>query len=112
MKKTPTPHTIRLLAVATTLAFVAVGCGGSDSSGAGDTAPQTTTQGSTAGSTETTTAGATSLKGICPDTIALQTDWMPEAEHGFLYNLIGPGKAVDTRRFFVICANVPGGCSG
>lgn len=60
MKKTPTPHTIRLLAAATTLAFVAVGCGGSDSSGAGDTAPetttQTTTQDTTAGSTETTTA--------------------------------------------------------
>ena len=59
MKKTPTPHTIRLLAVATTLAFVAVGCGGSDSSGAADTAPQTTTQGSTAGSTETTTGSST-----------------------------------------------------
>jgi hypothetical protein len=59
LKKTPTPHTIRLLAVATTLAFVAVGCGGSDSSGAGDTAPQTTTQGTTAGSTETTSASST-----------------------------------------------------
>jgi len=31
---------------------------------------------------------------------------------GWWNNLIGPGKAVDTRRFFVICANVPGGCSG
>lgn len=27
-------------------------------------------------------------------------------------NLIGPGKAVDTRRFFVVCANVLGGCQG
>jgi homoserine O-acetyltransferase/O-succinyltransferase len=26
--------------------------------------------------------------------------------------LIGPGKAVDTERFFVICANVLGGCKG
>jgi homoserine O-acetyltransferase len=26
--------------------------------------------------------------------------------------LVGPGKAVDTRRFFVICANVLGGCQG
>jgi homoserine O-acetyltransferase len=31
---------------------------------------------------------------------------------GWWNNLIGPGKAVDTRRFFVICANVPGGCQG
>jgi homoserine O-acetyltransferase/O-succinyltransferase len=31
---------------------------------------------------------------------------------GWWNNLIGPGKAVDTRRFYVICANVPGGCQG
>jgi len=31
---------------------------------------------------------------------------------GWWNNLIGPGKAVDTRRFFVICANVLGGCQG
>jgi len=31
---------------------------------------------------------------------------------GWWNNLIGPGKAVDTDRFFVLCANVPGGCQG
>ncbi len=31
---------------------------------------------------------------------------------GWWNNLIGPGKAVDTNRFFVICANVLGGCQG
>jgi len=31
---------------------------------------------------------------------------------GWWNNLIGPGKAVDTARFFVICANVLGGCQG
>jgi homoserine O-acetyltransferase len=31
---------------------------------------------------------------------------------GWWNNLIGPGKAVDTGRFFVICANVLGGCQG
>ncbi len=31
---------------------------------------------------------------------------------GWWNNLIGPAKAVDTRRFFVVCANVPGGCQG
>ena len=40
--------------------------------------------------------------------------WHTEADPkpGWWNNLIGPGKAVDTRRFFVICANVPGGCQG
>ena len=31
---------------------------------------------------------------------------------GWWNNLIGPGKAVDTCKFFVICANVLGGCQG
>jgi homoserine O-acetyltransferase len=31
---------------------------------------------------------------------------------GWWNNLIGPGKAVDTTRFFVVCANVLGGCQG
>jgi homoserine O-acetyltransferase/O-succinyltransferase len=31
---------------------------------------------------------------------------------GWWNNLIGPGKAVDTRRFYVVCANVLGGCQG
>ncbi|MFA6289114.1 MAG: homoserine O-acetyltransferase [Opitutaceae bacterium] len=31
---------------------------------------------------------------------------------GWWNNLIGPGKAVDTNRFFVLCANVIGGCQG
>jgi homoserine O-acetyltransferase len=31
---------------------------------------------------------------------------------GWWDNLIGPGKPVDTDRFFVVCANLLGGCSG
>ncbi len=40
--------------------------------------------------------------------------WHAEADRkpGWWNNLIGPGKAVDTRRFFVVCANVLGGCQG
>ncbi|MFJ2240344.1 hypothetical protein [Streptomyces sp. NPDC087859] len=36
------------------------------------------------------------LAGICPKTVVLQIDWEPEAEHGPLYNLVGPGYTVDT----------------
>ena len=31
---------------------------------------------------------------------------------GWWDGLIGPGKALDTDRFFVICSNVIGGCQG
>ncbi|CAM3040740.1 homoserine O-acetyltransferase MetX [Rariglobus hedericola] len=31
---------------------------------------------------------------------------------GWWNNLIGPGKAVDTNKFFVLCSNVIGGCQG
>ena len=31
---------------------------------------------------------------------------------GWWDNMVGPGKAFDTDRFCVICANIPGGCQG
>lgn len=57
------------------------------------------------GTSETDTAEAVSLEpaaegqtlsGICPDVIGIQMDWEPEAEHGPLYNLVGPDYTVDT----------------
>ena len=36
------------------------------------------------------------LASVCPSTVVLQTDWNPEAEHGFLYQLLGPDYEVDT----------------
>ena len=35
------------------------------------------------------------LTGVCPDTVVLQTDWFPEAEHGAVYNMIGDDYEVD-----------------
>ena len=37
---------------------------------------------------------------------------LEDRKPGWWNNLIGPGKAVDTKRFFVVCANVLGGCVG
>ncbi len=37
---------------------------------------------------------------------------LTDKKPGWWNNLIGPGKAVDTRRHFVVCANVLGGCQG
>ena len=38
--------------------------------------------------------------------------WQPEVEAGWWDSMIGPGLAIDTDRFFVICANYLGGCYG
>ncbi|MGW2888716.1 hypothetical protein ACWDDN_26040 [Streptomyces griseoruber] len=39
---------------------------------------------------------AQNLAGVCPKTVVVQVDWEPEAEHGPLYNLVGPGSTVDS----------------
>src|SRR5919198_2629390 len=41
---------------------------------------------------------STSLKGTCPDTIVVQTNWWPEPDHGFLYQLVGPNGTIDTNK--------------
>lgn len=38
--------------------------------------------------------------------------WTQECENGWWDPFIGPGKALDTDRYFVICANYLGGCYG
>jgi homoserine O-acetyltransferase len=37
---------------------------------------------------------------------------LSDRKPGWWNNLIGPGKAVDTNRFFVVCSNTLGGCQG
>lgn len=37
---------------------------------------------------------------------------LEERKQGWWNNVIGPGKAIDTNRFFVICSNCIGGCGG
>jgi len=43
-------------------------------------------------------AAAGSLKGVCPDTVVFQTNWWPEPDHGFLYQLVGPNGTIDTNK--------------
>ena len=38
--------------------------------------------------------------------------WTDELYHGWWDDFIGPGKAIDTRKHYVICANYIGGCYG
>lgn len=76
-------------------------CGGDD----GETTDTAATEETTAAATEDTTAATeettapaaepVSLAGVCPETVTFQTDWNPESEHGFLYQLVGDNYEVD-----------------
>lgn len=70
-----------------TAAAVLAGCAGEADAG-GTTPEESPTPASTA-------AGAVDLSGSCPETVVVQTDWNPEAEHGHLYELVGDDYTVD-----------------
>jgi len=116
---------MKLSALALPLAgLLLVACGSSSKNGtaattkassgstaaAGTTAGAATTQAATAttAAAAATTAAASatggkdSLKGVCPDTVTVQTDWNPEAEHGHLYQMIGPGYTVNADKKSVV----------
>jgi homoserine O-acetyltransferase len=50
--------------------------------------------------------------GYNPEIPGLGDLWQPEMHEGWWNDLIGPGKALDTNRFFIVCANYLGGCYG
>jgi hypothetical protein len=41
---------------------------------------------------------ALNLKGVCPDTVVIQTNWFPESTVGNLYQLLGRGYTIDTKK--------------
>jgi hypothetical protein len=45
-----------------------------------------------------TAKSAGSLKGICPQTIVIQSDWFPTPERGVAYYLVGPNGNIDAKR--------------
>jgi hypothetical protein len=38
------------------------------------------------------------LRGVCPETVVVQTDWFPETEYGVYYHMLGPNPKVDVQR--------------
>jgi homoserine O-acetyltransferase len=50
--------------------------------------------------------------GVNPEVPGLDGRWTDEIHEGWWDGFIGPGKAIDTRRFCVICVNYLGGCYG
>ena len=112
MRTTARRHTLVTgMATATVLALAA--CGSSSSGGAAsgtsaapasssaaasDSASASPSGSDSASAPASAPAGAVaagSLKGVCPDTVVVQTDWNPEAEHGALYQVVGPNPTVD-----------------
>jgi homoserine O-acetyltransferase len=57
-------------------------------------------------------SGSHHASGICEEVAGLGDRWTADCHLGWWTPFIGPGKALDTDRFFVICANYLGGCYG
>jgi len=74
---------------------------GSDTTAATDTteAPTETSasggETTAGGSDATAAAGEIDLSADCPETVVIQTDWNPEAEHGWIYNMVGDDYEID-----------------
>ncbi len=71
----------RLWWIVLALALAAAGC--SSTASGGSAAPAAANQ-------------QVNLKGACPDPVVVQTPWVPQAEHGALYQLLGPNSKIDT----------------
>lgn len=56
--------------------------------------------------------GSQHAAGFNPAVPGVGSLWNEECQAGWWDDFIGPGKAVDTDRFFVVCANYIGGCYG
>ena len=92
-------RSVRLgIAVLAVLALAATGCGGNGDEG-----------GSQASGTTAPTDASVSLKGVCPDTVVIQTDWDPESEYGVYYHMLGPNPDIDTDHKRVTAPLVSGG---
>ncbi|HUF99698.1 MAG TPA: hypothetical protein VMM60_16340 [Ilumatobacter sp.] len=108
-------RTTRVMAISAVAALALAACGDDEEEGTTATtaaAAQTTvaTEDSTADSTADTAAGEDGvLAGVCPETVVIQTDWNPEAEHGWIYEMIGDGYEIDATAVAVRGPLVAGG---
>ena len=90
-----------LLALLAVFAMFAAACGDDDDDGssASESSSESSSSSSEGSSEEAASGGDLSS---CPDPIAIQTDWFPEAEHGAMYELFGDGAySIDSENLIV-----------
>jgi len=85
------------LAVPVAAGLIFAACGSDDDSASSSSEPSAT---DAPDSTEGAAAEGV-LAGICPDTVVIQTDWNPEAEHGWIYEMVGDDYSIDAAAFKV-----------
>ncbi|MGI8604334.1 MAG: homoserine O-acetyltransferase MetX [Verrucomicrobiales bacterium] len=57
-------------------------------------------------------SGSQHAAGVCTSVPGVGTRWSEDMYVGWWDDFIGPGKVLDTNKYFVICANYLGGCYG
>jgi homoserine O-acetyltransferase/O-succinyltransferase len=57
-------------------------------------------------------SGSQHAAGVTPKVRGVGARWTKDVQKGWWDLFVGPGKALDTNRYFVICANYLGGCYG
>ena len=57
-------------------------------------------------------SGSQHVCGFNPEIPGIGEKWNEECQTGWWDDFVGPGKTIDTDRFFVVCANYLGGCYG
>jgi homoserine O-acetyltransferase len=57
-------------------------------------------------------SGSQHVAGYNPAVPGVGAKWNSECQTGWWDSFVGPGKTIDTDRFFVVCANYLGGCYG
>ena len=90
------PSAIRLTALAAAASTVALAVGACGSSSSSSSSSSTSS--SSAGAASGATGAKVDLAGVCPATVVVQTDWNPEADHGHLYQMLGPNPTINTKQ--------------
>ena len=81
------PSRDRLVTVLVAATLAVSACSGPDPDAGGQAASRTAAAGD-----------ASSLRGVCPATVVVQSSWYPQVEHAAVYQLLGTGSKVDANR--------------
>ena len=88
---------IRLSAAMSVIALAVSACGSSSSSSSPSSSSSSGAVTSQAAAI-TPTGTKVDLSKVCPSTVVAQTDWNPEADHGHLYEMLGPNPTINANQ--------------